>query len=89
MLTLKLVRLIEKHSKELVGVLTEQVHLSERTSAFERFRPQNWNWQRQRSIATWVNGCCKRPMEISRVDFAQSAHVGRPRGSACISLCGP
>jgi hypothetical protein len=35
-LTLKLVRLIEKHSEELVGVLTEQIHLSERTSDFRK-----------------------------------------------------
>ena len=36
MLTLKLVRLIEKHSEELVGGLTEQIHLSERTSDFRK-----------------------------------------------------
>jgi hypothetical protein len=35
-LTLKLVRLIEKHSKELVGGLTEQVQLSERTADFRK-----------------------------------------------------
>jgi hypothetical protein len=35
-LTLKLVRLIEKHSEELVGGLTEQIHLSERTSDFRK-----------------------------------------------------
>jgi hypothetical protein len=35
-LTLKLVRLIEKHSEELVGGLTEQVQLSERTSDFRK-----------------------------------------------------
>ena len=36
MLTLKLVRLIEKHSEELVGGLAEQIHLSERTSDFRK-----------------------------------------------------
>ncbi len=36
MLTLKLVRLIEKHSEQLVGELTEQIHLSERTSDFRK-----------------------------------------------------
>ena len=36
MLTLKLLRLIEKHSEELVGGLTEQVQLSERTSDFRK-----------------------------------------------------
>jgi hypothetical protein len=36
MLTLKLVRLIEKHSEELVGGLTEQIQLSERTSDFRK-----------------------------------------------------
>jgi hypothetical protein len=35
-LTLKLVRLIEKHSEELVRGLTEQIHLSERTSGFRK-----------------------------------------------------
>jgi hypothetical protein len=35
-LTLKLVRLIEKHSEELVGGLTEQIRLSERTSDFQK-----------------------------------------------------
>jgi hypothetical protein len=35
-LALKLVRLIEKHSEELVGGLTEQIHLSERTSDFRK-----------------------------------------------------
>ena len=36
MLTLKLVRLIEKHSEELVGGLTEQIQLSDRTSDFRK-----------------------------------------------------
>ena len=36
MLTLKLVRLIEKYSEQLVGELTEQIHLSERTSDFRK-----------------------------------------------------
>jgi hypothetical protein len=35
-LTLKLVRLIEKHSEQLVGELTEQIQLSERTSDFRK-----------------------------------------------------
>jgi hypothetical protein len=35
-MTLKLVRLIEKHSEELVGGLTEQIQLSERTSDFRK-----------------------------------------------------
>ena len=36
MLTLKLVRLIEKHSEELVAELIERIHLSERTSEFRK-----------------------------------------------------
>ncbi len=36
MLTLKLLRLIEKHSEELVGGLTEQIHRLERTSDFRK-----------------------------------------------------
>jgi len=35
-MTLKLVRLIEKHSEELVGGLTEKIQLSERTSDFRK-----------------------------------------------------
>ena len=52
MLTLKHVRLIEKHSEQLVGELTEQFISRNVPLTFERFRPQNWNWQRQRSVAT-------------------------------------
>ncbi len=35
-MTLKLVRLIEKHSEELVGGLAEKIQLSERTSDFRK-----------------------------------------------------
>ncbi len=39
MLTLKLVRLIEKHSEQLAGELTQQIVLSERTSDFRKIPP--------------------------------------------------
>ena len=52
MLTLKLVRLIEKHSEELAEGRRKKFSCRSVPLTSERFRRQNWNWQRQRSIAT-------------------------------------
>ncbi len=89
MVALKLVRLIEKHSEELVRGLAEHIRTSERMSDFRNIPPADLELAAVEVIATWANGCCKKQTKILRGGLGQSPHAAWPGRSASISLSGP
>jgi hypothetical protein len=89
MVALKLVRLIEKHSEELVQGLAEQIHTSARMCDFRKIPPAELELaaaEVYRNLGAWL---LQKMRMISRAGLGQSPHAEQPRESVCISLCGP
>ena len=90
MLRLKLVRLIEKHSEELVGGLTEQIHLSEHTSDFRRIPAAELDLaaaEVYRNLGEWLLQKINKDIETRfRANGARGAGRGSRASSVCVGL---
>jgi hypothetical protein len=89
MVALKLVRLIEKHSEELVQGLAEQIRTSARMCDFRKIPPAELELaaaEVYRNLGAWLLQKTEDDIESG---LGQSPHAAQPRESVCISLCGP
>ena len=89
MVALKLVRLIEKHSEELVRGLAEHIRTSERMSDFRNIPPADLELAAVEAYCHLGEWLLQKTDEDIESGLGRSPHAAWPSRSASISLSGP